>query len=89
MKGLFIPDITAEMFRGGCLESIEQLMAEGEIYDIDYPLEQEPILCKECENYYLADNRIPEQQCYVCDYWGEDNPEPTGYCNHAVRKVRG
>lgn len=24
------------MFRNGCLESIEALMAEGEIYDIDY-----------------------------------------------------
>lgn len=40
MKGLFIPDITAEMFRNGCLESIEALMAEGEIYDIDYEPEQ-------------------------------------------------
>lgn len=46
MKGLFIPEITAEMFRNGCLESIEQLMAEGEIYDIEYPLEQEP--CEDC-----------------------------------------
>lgn len=36
MKGLFIPDITAEMFRNGWLESIETLMAEGEIYDIEY-----------------------------------------------------
>lgn len=36
MKGLFIPEITTEMFRNGCLESIEALMAEGEIYDIDY-----------------------------------------------------
>lgn len=36
MKGLFIPEITAEMFRNGCLESIEALMAEGEICDIDY-----------------------------------------------------
>ena len=36
MKGLFIPEITAEMFRNGCLESIERLMAEGEIYDIEY-----------------------------------------------------
>lgn len=36
MKGLFIPEITAEMFRNGCLESIEVLMAEGEIYDIEY-----------------------------------------------------
>ena len=38
MKGLFIPEITAEMFRNGCLESIEALMAEGEIYDIEYDL---------------------------------------------------
>ena len=36
MNGLFIPDITAEMFRNGCLEGIEALMAEGEIYDIEY-----------------------------------------------------
>lgn len=36
MKGLFIPEITAEMFRNGCLESIEKLLAEGEIYDIEY-----------------------------------------------------
>lgn len=43
MKGLFIPEITTEMFRNGCLESIEALMAEGEIYDIDY---QQP--CEDC-----------------------------------------
>lgn len=43
MKGLFIPEITAEMFRNGCLESIEALMAEGEIYDIEYdPKSAEP-----------------------------------------------
>ena len=36
MKGLFIPGITAEMFRNGRLESIETLMAEGKIYDLDY-----------------------------------------------------
>ncbi len=35
MKGLFIPNITSEMFRNGCLEVIEALMAEGEIYDIE------------------------------------------------------
>lgn len=39
MKGLFIPDITAEMFRNASLESVEELMAEGRVYDIDY---QEP-----------------------------------------------
>lgn len=36
MKGLFIPGITAEMFRNGNIEQIEALMSEGEIYDIEY-----------------------------------------------------
>ena len=36
MKGMFIPEITVEMFRNACLESIETLMAEGEVYDIEY-----------------------------------------------------
>ena len=44
MKGLFIPEITAEMFRNGCLESIEALMAEGKIYDIDYQQPCEDII---------------------------------------------
>lgn len=47
MKGLFIPDITAEMFRNGCLESIEALMAEGEIYDIEYEPQQQWISVEE------------------------------------------
>ena len=41
MKGIFIPEITVEMFRNACLESIEELMAEGEIYDIEYEPEEE------------------------------------------------
>ena len=43
MKGLFLPEITTEDFRDGCLESIEALIGEGEIYDIDY---SEP--CEDC-----------------------------------------
>jgi len=49
MKGLFIPGITKEMFRDASVESIAELMADGEIYDIDYQepcKEQEPILVK-------------------------------------------
>ena len=43
MKGIFIPEITVEMFRNGCLESIETLMADGEVYDIEYdPKSAEP-----------------------------------------------
>lgn len=55
MKGLFIPEITVEMFRNGCLESIEELMAEGEIYDIDYlrwiPIKTRPGTDEEYEEF--------------------------------------
>lgn len=56
MKGLFIPEITAEMFKSGCLESIEALMAAGEIYDIEY---QRWIPCSE---------RLPENGRQVLVY---------------------
>ena len=39
MKGLFIPGITAKMFKDASLESVEELMSDGKMYDIDY---QEP-----------------------------------------------
>lgn len=58
MKGLFIPEITAEMFKNGCLESIEALMAEGEIYDIEYspwiPVSEE---LPDKEGHYLCSVR--------------------------------
>ncbi len=72
MKGLFIPEITAEMFRNGCLESIEALMAEGEIYDIEYS--------EDCISRKLAQNRIKE----ICNQYrlsyedGERKPATGG-----------
>ena len=67
MKGLFIPGITAEMFKSGCLESIEALMAEGEICDIEY---QRWIPCSERlpfdAGYYLTTTIYNE---VFCDYW--------------------
>lgn len=69
MKGLFIPEITAEMFRNGCLESIETLMAEGEIYDIEYsewiPIKTKPLTEKEkeemgTESDYMYDCPLPD-----------------------------
>lgn len=63
MKGLFIPDITAEMFRNGCLEGIEALMAEGEIYDIEYspwiPVTYRP-MTEEEEKEFCAELGIKE-----------------------------
>lgn len=66
MKGLFIPDITAEMFRNGCFESIEALMAEGEIYDIDYsPWIPVSKRLPEEEGLYLV---YTEEQPFVCSF---------------------
>ena len=71
MKGLFIPDITAKMFRNACLESIEALMAEGEIYDIEYDPkseEQEIIRCKDCKFAHKTyDGNIKH-----CDKWTDE-----------------
>lgn len=39
-KGVFIPDITVEMFRNASLEGIEDLLANGEMEDISLPSAQ-------------------------------------------------
>lgn len=76
MKGLFIPGITAEMFRNGCLESIEALMAEGEIYDIEYspwiPVSER--LPKE-KGLYLVSVKNDHERRYAktCWFYGKGN----------------
>lgn len=39
-KGIFIPDITVEMFRNASLEAVEELLVSGEMQDIDLADEQ-------------------------------------------------
>jgi hypothetical protein len=39
-KGVFIPDITVEMFRNASLEGVEELMASGKMEDISLPSAQ-------------------------------------------------
>ena len=65
MKGLFIPEITAKMFRNGCLESIDALMADGEIYDIEY------------SPWIPVSERLPEEP-YGCLVTVEDEEPMTG-----------
>ena len=72
MKGLFIPGITAEMFRNGCLESIDALMAEGEIYDIDY------------SPWIPVSERLPEDIKPVIVTW--KNTDPKSYYQYIVGK---
>ena len=69
MKGLFIPEITSEMFRNGCIESIEALMAEGEIYDIEYEPKWIPVTER------LPENLKPVNITYI-------NEDPAPYYEH-------
>ena len=82
MKGLFIPEITAEMFRNGCLESIEALMAEGEIYDIEYsrwiPVSER--LPKKTGRYLCtvgAEYRNPREMYYAPQEWANKSDDAT------------
>ena len=77
MKGLFIPGITAEMFRNGCLESIEALMAKGEIYDIEYypkaENEKEDVLDKiRTEIAEEKEHAYADFERYKVEYLGQD-----------------
>lgn len=45
----------------------------------------EIIRCRECKHYYFADNRIPQEQRYVCDIGGEVW-QPDDYCSFAERR---
>ena len=46
----------------------------------------EIIRCKDCKNYYFADNRVPSEQSWVCAAWGIDQTAHMGYCFKAERK---
>lgn len=61
-KGMFMPEVTVEMFRNAPLEAVEELMADGEVFDVD--LKEE--LHREKERAYYKgyeDGRksVPEQ----------------------------
>ena len=47
--------------------------------------QSEIIRCRDCKHYYYADNRIPQEQRYVCDLDG-DRWKPDDYCSFAKQK---
>ena len=51
-------------------------------------VQPEIIRCKDCKHYYFADNRIPQEQRYVCDLNG-DRWKPDDYCSYAKRRAYG
>ena len=61
-------------------------------YEIEDVLEDvEPVAvvpvvrCKDCKHYYFADNRIPQEQRYVCEISGEIW-KPDDFCSYAERR---
>lgn len=45
----------------------------------------EIIHCRDCRHYYFADNRIPQEQRYVCDIGGEIW-QPDDFCSYGERR---
>ncbi len=58
-KGVFIPDITVEMFRNASLEGVGELMASGEMEDISFPSAQQE------QRWIPCSERLPEPRVDV------------------------
>lgn len=43
------------------------------------------VRCKDCKHFYFADNRIPQEQRYVCEISGEIW-KPDSFCSYGERK---
>lgn len=63
----------------------EQMRAVLEVVQAQPPAQPEIIRCRECKHYYFADNRIPQEQRYVCDIGGEIW-QPDDFCSYGERR---
>lgn len=44
------------------------------------------VRCKDCKHRYYADNRIPYERDWVCDWWRKDGCDEKGFCPYGERK---
>ena len=67
---------------GGYFGTIPSEVITGELQSA----QPELIRCKDCKYYYFADNRIPQEQRFVCvlngDKWRSDD-----FCSYAERRT--
>lgn len=91
-KGVFIPDITVEMFRNASLEGVEELMASGVMEDVSLPSAQPEIIrCKDCK-YYVIHTLFGRSQGWcerLCDEFDRSlarGTEPDDFCSRAERR---
>jgi hypothetical protein len=43
--------------------------------------------CSECDNYYYADNRIPNQRAWTCSEYGDVSPD--WFCGGGIKRKKG
>ena len=70
-----------------CINKPKYLVTEDAMYVIDSmePADVEPVIhCKDCDCYYFADNRVPEEQEWVCALLGR-HMNPSDYCSRAYK----
>ena len=51
------------------------------------PADVMPVVrCKDCVHFYFPDNRVPEEQEWVCELYGPRNE--TDYCSHGSKEYK-
>ena len=81
----WIINISADIGKAEHCDLWHYEQALSEIRDMLESAQPEIIHCRECKHYYFADNRIPQEQRYVCDIGGEVW-QPDDYCSYAERR---
>lgn len=76
-KGVFIPDITVEMFKKATLESVEEFMASGQMEDIEIP-DRPHGECNQCRYY---DGVRGVQGHAPCWHWNIGGVMWNDYCS--------
>ena len=78
-----LTDFEIIMCNGDYKEALKMLL--NKIDNAPTIAQPEIIHCRDCKHYYFADNRIPQEQRYVCDIGGEIW-QPDDYCSYAERR---
>lgn len=81
----FETDSDMQKWDNGCW--IRYKMFEIALEDAPTIEQSEIIRCKDCKHYYFAENRVPEEQSWVCDAWNVNQTVHMGYCFKAERKT--
>lgn len=88
-KGIFIPDITVEMFKNCSMEGVEELLVSGTMEDIEIPDRPHgEWIEKHCDYgmYYRCSNCHKMPPNYECDY--KEGAIKTNFCPNCGSDMR-